>query len=85
VTALVILALEVAGGVAFIAAWTLFYVYVTDSDPGRQPRLKRAMVCWWYHRWHRDRFGGWGRHFCSSCVTVEYGRRRMDRKTGVPS
>jgi hypothetical protein len=77
----IIRALETAGVVAaaiiFIGAWMLFYIYVTDSDSGRQPRLKRALVCWWFHRWHRSRDGGWGRHFCSSCEHVQYGRKKV--------
>jgi hypothetical protein len=76
--------LEVAGLVAaaviLLGLWSLFWIYVTDSDPGKQPRLKRALVCWWFHRWHRDRDGGWGRHFCRSCEHVEYGRRHADRQ-----
>jgi hypothetical protein len=71
--------LETAGLTAAVViltgAWMLFWVYVTDADQGR---LKRAMACWWHHRWRREG-NSWGRLSCSSCEHAEYGRRHMDR------
>ena len=76
-------ALETAGLVAaviiFIGLWVLFWIYVTDADSGHQPRLKRALVCWWYHRWHREG-NSWDRPSCSSCLDREYGLRRAVRQ-----
>ena len=80
---MIIRALETAGIVAaaviFTGLWMLFWVYVTDADSGRAPRLKRAMVCWWYHRWRREG-NSWDRPSCLACAHREYGQRHMDRQ-----
>ena len=79
---MIIRALETAGIVAaaviFTGLWMLFWVYVTDADQGNQPRLKRALVCWWYHRWHREG-SSWDRPSCLACEHREYGWRRAGR------
>jgi hypothetical protein len=68
----------VFGVIAGIGLYALFWIYVTDADSGRAPRLKRALVCWWYHRWRREG-NSWDRPSCSSCEHVEYGLLRAVR------